>query len=56
MYDRTTGEPAIFSHAAMFAESDDAETGNYVPEGEVTLFGVDMKSVYIVYPMNLMER
>ena len=45
MYDRKTNEPAIFSHAATFAESDDQESGNYVPEDESTPVGVDIKSV-----------
>lgn len=45
MYDRKTDEPAVFSHAATFAESDDQESSNYVPDGESTPLGVDLKSV-----------
>ena len=43
--DKTTGEPAIFSHAAIFVESDDPETGNYVPAKEEVPPGIDVKVV-----------
>lgn len=45
LYDVNTKEPAIFSHAAIFAESDDQESGNFVPQGQLAPAGVDIKSV-----------
>ena len=45
IYDKLTREPAIFSHAAIFAESDDLDTGNFVPHGQIPPLGVDTKSM-----------
>ncbi|PIL26241.1 hypothetical protein GSI_11997 [Ganoderma sinense ZZ0214-1] len=43
--DKATRRPALFSHAAVFAEADHPETGNYVPPDEAIPFGVDPKNV-----------
>ncbi|PIL23481.1 hypothetical protein GSI_14792 [Ganoderma sinense ZZ0214-1] len=43
--DTMTGEPAIFSHAALFAQGDDIETGNFVPPKEEIPAGIEEKTV-----------
>ena len=45
MCDKATGEPALFSHAAVFAQGDDIETGNYVPFNEEIPAGIEEKNV-----------
>nr|VWO95173.1 N/A [Ganoderma boninense] len=40
-----TGQPALFSHAAVYAEGDHMATGNYVPADEEVPFGVDPRNV-----------
>ncbi|KAI1782643.1 hypothetical protein LXA43DRAFT_905156 [Ganoderma leucocontextum] len=44
VYDKKTKQPALFSHAAVLAASDDEETGNYVPQGEEVPLNVEAKS------------
>ncbi|PIL23937.1 hypothetical protein GSI_13688 [Ganoderma sinense ZZ0214-1] len=41
--DKKTGKPAIFSHAALFAQGDDIETGNFVPSNEEFPNGLEEK-------------
>ena len=39
-----TNKPAVFSHAAVFAQGDHQETGNLVPTGKDVPEGVEAKN------------
>lgn len=43
--DIVTNKPALFSYAAVLAQSDDEETGNLVPSGKEVPPGVEVKTV-----------